>query len=216
MRLRDALPAAVAAAALLACAAPSSEQPPTGAPAATSGPASNFAGTAATATEGPRYGLGRRASEAQVAAVNIDIQADGGGLPAGSGSATEGATLYQAKCAMCHGPQGQGMAKVYPALVGPQPPEFAAFARDAALVRSIGNYWSHATTLYDYIRRAMPLTAPGSLTDDEVYALAAYLLAANDVIPKDATLDAASLVAVKMPARDRFIPDDRRGGPEVK
>jgi cytochrome c len=83
-------------------------------------------------------------------------------------------------------------------------------------VKTVGNYWSHATTLVDYIRRAMPLTAPGSLTNDEVYALSAYLLAANEVIAKDAVLDAAAVMAVRMPARDRFVPDDRRGGPEVK
>lgn len=217
MRSRHALGAALAALAALACAGPAPEPAADAPPPPSTGPAANFAGTTATATEGPRYGLGRRPSDAQIAAVNIDIEADGAGLPAGSGTVTEGAALYQAKCGMCHGPRGEGMAKVYPALVGPQPAAgFVAFARDPALVRSIGNYWSHATTLYDYIRRAMPLTAPGSLTNNEVYALSAYLLAANEVIPGDARLDATSLKAVKMPARDRFVPDDRRGGPEVK
>jgi cytochrome c len=149
--------------------------------------------------------------------VDIDVGTDGEGLPAGKGSAANGAELYKAKCSMCHGPKGEGMGNVYPALIGPSPAGgFEAFARDPGLPRTVGNYWSHATTLYDYVRRAMPLTAPGSLTNDEVYALAAYLLAENEVIPRDATLDSTSLMAVKMPARDRFVPDDRRGGPALK
>jgi mono/diheme cytochrome c family protein len=205
--------AALATAGLLGCSRPAPE--PAAAPAGTEAP--NFAGTTATATDGPRYGLGRAATAARIAAEDIDVGTDGEGLPAGHGNVPDGAALFQAKCAMCHGPKGEGMGNVYPALIGPAPAEgFMAFASDPALPRTIGNYWSHATTLYDYVRRAMPLTAPGSLTNDEVYALAAYLLAENQVIPRDATLDSASLMAVKMPARERFVPDDRRGGPAVK
>ena len=82
--------------------------------------------------------------------------------------------------------------------------------------RSIGSYWPYATTVFDYTRRAMPLERPGSLTDDEVYALTAYLLHMNDLWPEDEALDGASLPTLVMPARDRFIPDDRRGGAEVR
>jgi mono/diheme cytochrome c family protein len=214
MRRPDLLTAAaLTVAGLLACSQPAAE--PAASPAGAEAP--NFAGTAATASPGPRYGLGRSATGAQIAAVDIDVGTDGEGLPAGKGSVANGAELYQAKCSMCHGPKGEGMGNVYPALIGPSPAGgFEAFARDPGLPRTVGNYWSHATTLYDYVRRAMPLTAPGSLTNDEVYALAAYLLAENEVIPRDAMLDSTSLMAVKMPARDRFVPDDRRGGPALK
>ena len=102
------------------------------------------------------------------------------------------------------------MEPVYPLLISRDPRgEDFDFASDPSIPRSIGNYWSHATTLYDYIRRAMPLFTPGSLSADETYAVVAYLLAANAVIPDTATLDAAALRAVRMPARDRFVPDDR-------
>jgi cytochrome c len=83
-------------------------------------------------------------------------------------------------------------------------------------VRTIGNYWPHATTLFDYVRRTMPLDAPGTLSDDEVYSLTAWLLAANEVIPAGSRLDSAALVAIRMPARDRFVPDDRTGGRYVR
>jgi cytochrome c len=84
------------------------------------------------------------------------------------------------------------------------------------LVKTIGNYWPYASSLFDYIRRSMPQGAAGSLTDAEVYSLTAFLLAANRVIPGSSELDSASLAAVRMPARDRFVPDDRRGGPDVR
>lgn len=166
---------------------------------------------------GQRYAIGRAATPAEIAAWDTDIAPDGNTLPVGQGSVAEGATLYAAQCQQCHGVKGEGMAPAYPALIGrPADAEGFVFAKDAKLVRTIGNYWSHATTLFDYIKRAMPLTAPGSLTDSQVYALTAYLLAANDVIPKNATLDAAGVRAVKMPYADRFVADDRRGGAEIK
>lgn len=116
---------------------------------------------------------------------------------------------------MCHGEQGEGIPP-NPQLVGREPREGFPFGTDPALVRTIGNYWPHATTLFDYIRRTMPLSAPGSLTDDEVYSLTAWLLVANEVLPPGSRLDSASLVAVRMPARDRFVRDNRRGGREVR
>jgi cytochrome c len=166
---------------------------------------------------GQPFGLGRSAAASQIAAWDTDVGPDGRTLPAGRGTVAEGATLYSAQCQQCHGAKGEGMAPAYPALIG-RPPEAEGFvfAKDPKLVHTIGNYWSHATTLFDYIKRAMPLTAPGSLTDSQVYALTAYLLAANEVLPDSATLDAASLRAVKMPYADRFVADDRRGGAEIK
>lgn len=160
---------------------------------------------------GQRYAIGSAATAEAIATLNTDIGPDGAELPSGSGTVAGGRALYAAKCAMCHGVNGEGMAPAFPRLSGRDPKaEDFKFASDPKLPHTIGNYWSHATTLFDYIRRAMPHGAPGSLTDDEVYALAAYLLAVDDVIPDDATLDAALLRAVKMPYADRFVPDDRR------
>jgi cytochrome c len=164
-----------------------------------------------------RYGFGRKPSRAEVVAWNTDVGPDGAELPPGQGTVAQGASLYQAKCAMCHNRNGEGMAPLYPALIGRDPKaEGFHFASDPKLVKTIGNYWPHATTVFDYVRRAMPYNAPGSLSDDDVYALTAFLLAANKVIPSDATLDARSLSKVKMPYADRFVTDDRRGGPEVR
>lgn len=163
---------------------------------------------------GARYGIGGSADRRQLAAMDLDIGAEGAELPPGRGTVAQGAELYKAQCAMCHGQKGEGMEPAFPRLLGREPAaEGFKFATDPKLPHTIGNYWSHATTLFDYIRRAMPHTAPGSLTDDQVYALSAYLLAMDDVIPDDATLDAAALRAVKMPYADRYVPDDRRPGP---
>lgn len=164
-----------------------------------------------------RYGLGRAPSATAVSAWNTDVGPDGAELPPGRGTVAEGRALYQRHCMSCHNRNGEGIAPLYPALIGrDEAAEGFHFANDPKLVKTIGNYWPHATTVFDYVKRAMPLTAPGSLTDPEVYALTAYLLAANRVIPDDAVLDAAALRAVKMPYADKFVPDDRRGGPEVK
>jgi mono/diheme cytochrome c family protein len=156
------------------------------------------------------FAVGTPATPAQIAAWNTDIGPEGLELPAGRGSALQGATIYSAQCAACHGAQGQGFEPLYPALIGrPAEVESFDFSSNPKSARTIGNYWSHATTLYDYIRRAMPLYTPGSLSADETYAVVAYLLAANKVIADTAVLDAAALRAVVMPARDRFVPDDR-------
>lgn len=163
---------------------------------------------------GARFGIGGGVDRKQLAAMDLDIGADGAELPSGRGTVTQGDALYKAQCAMCHGQKGEGMEPAFPRLLGREPgAEDFKFATDPKLPHTIGNYWSHATTLFDYIKRAMPHTAPGSLTDDQVYALTAYLLAMDDVIADDATLDAAALRAVKMPYADRYVPDDRRPGP---
>lgn len=161
-----------------------------------------------------RYGLGRPADAALIAQMDHDVNPAGVGLPAGRGTVAEGATLYAAQCANCHGADGHGMPPAFPRLLGREPKaEGFTFADDPKLPHTIGNYWPYATTLFDYIKRAMPLTAPGSLTDSQVYALAAYLLATEDVIPDTTTLDAAALRAVKMPYVDRFRWSAEAGGP---
>jgi mono/diheme cytochrome c family protein len=165
------------------------------------------------ATPGGSLGIGQAASDSAIRAMDTDIGQDGDELPAGHGSVADGAKLYAAQCAACHGVNGEGMGATLPALNGRNEKTDAfQFANDPALVKTVGNYWPHATTLFDYIRRAMPLTAPGSLTDDQVYALTAYILAKDRIIADTATLDAAALRQVRMPARDRFVPDDRTPG----
>ncbi len=160
-----------------------------------------------------RYGLGRPAPTQLIAAWDIDVSPDGAGLPAGHGTPRAGAAIFAAKCAVCHGASGQGQA-IYPQLIGG--PKGFPFDSDPAIPRTVGNYWPYATSVFDYVRRAMPFTAPGSLAPDEVYAVTAFLLAQNGVIAQSATMDANTLPKVRMPARDRFVPDDRRGGKEVR
>ena len=157
-----------------------------------------------------QFGLGHAAPAADIAARNIDVSPNGDGLPAGSGTPEQGATIYAGACASCHGANGEGKPPAYPQLVGGPRGNFN-FASDFKIPRTIGNYWPYATTLYDYIRRAMPLTAPGSLTPDQTYAVTAYLLNREGIVPAGTSLDAKSLTAVVMPARDHFVQDDRRG-----
>lgn len=177
-----------------------------------SSPASMAAGEPAR-----HYGLGRAATAAEVTARDIDVAPDGEGLPPGTGTVQQGAAIFQAKCSMCHGLRGQGMPPAFPALIGRDPKaEGFVFAKDPNLTKTIGNYWPHATTVFDYVRRAMPLLQPGSLTNNEVYSLTAFLLASNQVVPMTTTLDSASLTQVKMPYAGKFVPDNRRGGREVK
>jgi cytochrome c len=153
-----------------------------------------FAGFAA-AQDGP--GLGVAASPDQVASWDISIGPDGAGLPAGSGTAAAGAAVYQTKCIACHAEKGAGQPS--DRLVGGQ-----GTLRDAAAVRTVGSYWPYATTLFDYIRRAMPFPQPQSLTADETYALTAYLLSLNGVIGEADVMNATTLPQVRMPNRDGF------------
>jgi S-disulfanyl-L-cysteine oxidoreductase SoxD len=156
-----------------------------------------------------RFALGHTPSPADVAAEDIDVSPDGTGLPAGSGTPEQGAAIYAGTCAACHGKNGEGIPP-YPQLIG-GPTGNVDFSTDAQIPRTIGNYWPYATTLFDYIRRAMPLTAPGSLTADQTYAVTAYLLSREGVIPATTQMDARALPAVQMPAKARFVNDDRRG-----
>jgi mono/diheme cytochrome c family protein len=156
-----------------------------------------------------QFNLGHTASPAEIAAVNIDVSPDGAGLPTGSGTPEQGAAVFAGACASCHGANGEGKPPAYPQLIGG--PKTFDFASDYKIPRTIGNYWPYATTLYDYIRRAMPLTAPGSLTAEQTYAVTAYLLQREGIIPANTTLDAKALAAIQMPARSHFVLDDRRG-----
>ena len=153
-----------------------------------------------------KYGIGHPATPDQIAGWNIDIGRDGRGLPPGSGSVSHGHEIFVQQCAACHGDKAEG--GIGDRLVGGQGTLAAAKP-----VRTVGSYWPYAPTLFDYIRRAMPQNAPQSLSNDDVYAVSAYILSLNGIVPADATLDAKSLAAVRMPNRDGFGGDPR---PDVK
>ena len=147
------------------------------------------------APKGPSLGV--PASDADIAAIDVSIGPDGAGLPAGSGTPKQGAEVYATKCIMCHGPEGAN--GVNDRLAGGQ-----GTLKSAAPVKTIGSYWPYATTVFDYVRRAMPYPAPHSLTDAEVYAVTAYLLHLNGIIGPDDVMNASSLPKVKMPNRGGF------------
>jgi S-disulfanyl-L-cysteine oxidoreductase SoxD len=142
--------------------------------------------------------LGRDVKPEEIAAWDMSIPPDGSGLPAGGGTAVEGAAVYNARCASCHGANGTG---------GPADPLVGGIGTLASQkpVKTVGSYWPYATTLFDYIRRAMPFNAPWSLSNDEVYAVSAYLLSLNGIIDQKARMDAKTLPQVKMPNRDGFV-----------
>lgn len=152
----------------------------------------------ATAAGPPTPRLGRPVGAEQAARADLTVFPDGRGLPAGRGDALQGALLFERNCAACHGNGGRGAAAEE--LAGATEP-----LTSATPDKTIGSYWPYATTLFDFIRRAKPMAAPGSLSADEVYALTAYLLAANGVIGERDALDARSLPRVRMPNRDGFI-----------
>ncbi|MBC8086745.1 MAG: cytochrome c [Phycisphaerae bacterium] len=162
------------------------------------------------------FGIGSAASDAHIARLDTDVDTTGAGLPAGKGTALEGAPVYAAKCASCHGAKGEGVAPSPLLVQALAPSDSFPWAKKASAPKTVGNYWPFATTLYGYIRHAMPQTAPGSLSPTEVYQLVAYLLAENGVLARDAVLDARTLPAVKLPMRGRLVIDTRRGGAEVR
>jgi len=148
------------------------------------------------------YALGRTPTAAEIEGWAIAVRPDGKGLPAGKGSVDQGAEVYADQCAACHGTFGEGEGR-YPKLAGgslkgerPEP--------------TVGSYWPYATTLWDYINRAMPFPAPHSLTADQVYAITAYILNLNNLVPNDFVADRSSLPKVKMPNHDAFIWKDPR------
>ena len=145
-----------------------------------------------------RYDFGRVATPEEIKGWDIDVSPDGAGLPPGRGDARQGAAIFAEKCASCHGPHGEG--KPMDRLVGG-----AGTLRDKKPEKTVGSFWPYATTLFDFVRRAMPLNAPQSLTPDEVYAVSAYVLFLNGIVPQDAMLDADTLAEIKMPNRDGFV-----------
>jgi S-disulfanyl-L-cysteine oxidoreductase SoxD len=154
----------------------------------------SFAGTAAAETPG----LGTPISEADIAAWNIEVLPDGSGLPSGSGTAMQGAPIYSQKCAMCHGENGVNPPRGYSPMIGP-----TKFDRIDTM--KTVPYYKYATTLFDVIRRSMPYQMPKTLSNEELYALSAYILALNKIIGENDVMDAKSLPQVKMPNRDNFI-----------
>jgi cytochrome c len=151
---------------------------------------------AAAAQQGP--GLGMPITERDLAPWDISIETDGTGLPDGSGDVETGMRIYVAQCQACHGVEGAGEPN--DRLVGGH-----GTLTSLQQVRTIGSFWPHASTVFDYIRRAMPFTAPQSLSNDDVYALTAYLLFLNGIIEREDVMNARTLVQIEMPNRDGFI-----------
>jgi cytochrome c len=158
----------------------------------------------ASQPEAPEVSFSRPISEPEIAPWNIDVRtSDGRGLPAGRGSVAEGKAVYETKCVGCHGAEAKG-GSVYGSMVG----GIGSFTTDRRILTP-GSMYPYAPILFDYIRRTMPMDRPQTLTDDEIYAVSAYLLNLNGLIPADAVMDAVSMPRVQMPNRDGFVPDDR-------
>lgn len=175
-------------------------------------PAHPLAGTGRAASErvpervperDGRFGLGREALPEEVAAWDIDIRPDGQGLPAGSGDVWTGEEVYVELCAACHGDFGEGIDR-WPVLMGGD----GTLARDDP-VKTVGSYWPYLSTVWDYVHRAMPFGAAQTLTDDEVYAVTAYILYLNNLVDDDFVLSAETFAGFEMPNADGFAPDDR-------
>ena len=162
--------------------------------------------SAASAQAQTPFGIGRPATPAEIAGWNIDIDRDGHNLPAGSGSVSHGREVFDQQCSSCHGARGEG--GLGDKLVGGE-----GTLATAKPVKTVGSFWPYAPTLFDYIRRAMPQNAPQSLSNEDVYAVSAYILNLNGLLAADATIDAKTLSAIKMPNRNMFTEDPR---PDVK
>ncbi|HTP47618.1 MAG TPA: cytochrome c [Casimicrobiaceae bacterium] len=163
------------------------------------------AASAAVCAQGTRYGFGSTPSQPELDRF-FAVMPDGRGLPPGSGSVEQGKVVYTEQCAACHGANLQG--GIGDRLIGGR----GTLVNDdptKAPIKTIESYWPYATTIFDYVKRTMPFNAPDSLTNDQVYAVTAYILSEAKIVPADTTLDAVSLAAVKMPNRDGFIPDPR-------
>ncbi len=146
------------------------------------------------------HDFGRPATPEEIKLWDIDVQPDGVGLPQGHGTVAQGKEVYQNNCEACHGAGGEGGIK--DRLVGGQ----GTLASSKPL-KTVGSYWPYATTLFDYIRRAMPYPIPGSLSADDTYAVSAYILSLNGILPADGDLNQDSLPKIKMLNRDGFVPD---------
>ncbi len=187
-------------------AAPATETSPTVTAAATT-VAESASGIAGERSKGP-FGLGRLATSAEVAAWDIDVRPDGLGLPPGSGTVAQGEPIYTEACASCHGDFGEAIDR-WPVLAGGQDT-----LTDDRPVKTIGSYWPHLSTVFDYVRRAMPFGNARSLSDDDVYALTAYLLYLNDIVDdEDFELSSDNFNEIEMPNAANFIADDRESEP---
>ncbi|MBV8397167.1 MAG: cytochrome c [Acetobacteraceae bacterium] len=144
--------------------------------------------------------LGHPATPEEIAAWDVSIGPDGAGLPSGNGTPQQGEAVYVEKCLACHGEKGAG--KPNDQLVGGR----GTLTGDQTPVKTVGSFWPYATTLFDYVRRAMPFNAPRSLSNDEVYAVSAYILQLNGIIAENAVMNAQNLAKVQMPNRDGFVP----------
>jgi cytochrome c len=165
-----------------------------------------FASAHAIARESaPKFGFGTTPSEAEIGRFFSPLP-DGRGMPQGSGSVLEGKSVYQQQCASCHGEKLQG--GIGDRLIGGRGTLVNDDPRKAP-IKTVESYWPYATTLFDYVKRAMPMTAPGSLTDDQVYALTAYILSEAHIVPDDVIMNAETLPKVVMPNVDGFMPDRR-------
>jgi mono/diheme cytochrome c family protein len=152
----------------------------------------------------PRYDVGRTATPEEIKAWDMTILPDGQNLPAGQGTSAQGAQVFERQCQSCHGAAAKGGTAE--ALVGGQ----GTLAMPKP-VKTVGSYWPYATTIFDYVRRAMPYTKPGTLTNDEVYAVTAYILQLNGIIGATDAMNAQTLPKVRMPNRDGFLQDPRPG-----
>jgi mono/diheme cytochrome c family protein len=163
-----------------------------------------------------RFGFGTPATTEDIRQSGTEVTPDGRALPHDSGTVAQGETIYRLRCSGCHG--ATGTEGPFDHLVGREPGDSFNFGRDPNFLakRTIGNYWPYATTLYDYINRAMPFDAPGSLSSNEVYSVVAYLLYRNQIVPGNAVISDRTLPLVRMPARDRFVVDNRTGGRMVR
>jgi cytochrome c len=161
-----------------------------------------FACAISLVAQSPKYGVGRTATPEEIRNLGAAIAPDGGGLPEGSGTVATGRGVFAARCSRCHGEKAQGY--VGPALVGGR----GTLATPRPL-KTVGSFWPYATTVWDYVNRAMPFDEPGMLQPPEVYAVVAYILNLNGVIGESDVMDARSLPNVKMPNRDGFVADPR-------
>jgi len=161
--------------------------------------------SALAADNGGVYGFGTTPGDAEMQRF-VSPLPDGRGLPTGSGSVAQGKTIYAEQCASCHGANLEG--GIGDKLIGGRG-TLANNTPAKGPVKTVESYWPYATTLFDYIKRAMPLNAPGSLSNDQVYAVCAYILSEAKIVPPESTLDAKTLATVRMPNRDGFIPDPR-------
>ncbi len=163
-------------------------------------------------TQPPPFGVGRAPTPAELHEIDIDVLPDGRGLPAGGSTAATGKDVYARRCVTCHGPTGvEGPQDV---LVGGR--GSLASAVGGRPVKTVGSYWPYATTLWDYVRRAMPFDHPGTLTTDEVYGATAYVLFLNGIVAEQDVMNETTLPKVKMPNRDSFVPDPRPDVPAHK